>query len=285
MSNTWHSPVPHADVPIGPAGWVRVVLRGIGLAIVTFGGLLVLLAVRLVERPVWDQHRPWTPVITVFVCRMCLLILGLRHGTSGQIMRHKGAVVSNHATWLDIFVLNARKRVYFVSKSEVANWPGIGWLARATGTVFIERRPKDALEQKRLFQTRLKFGHKLLFFPEGTSTDSVSITDFKSTLFAAFFEPELYDALWIQPTTVKYTAPKGQDARFYGWWGDMDFAQNFTKILAAPRQGRVDVVYHEPLKVSDYSNRKLLAADCKASVKYGFETGQIAAAKRLGQTT
>ncbi|MGJ8583277.1 MAG: lysophospholipid acyltransferase family protein [Marinosulfonomonas sp.] len=285
MSKTWHSPVPQVHVPITKAGWIRVVLRGLALAMVTLSGLAVLLLVRLVERPVWDQHRPWTPIITVFVCRMCLRILGLRHGTSGQIMREKGAVVSNHATWLDIFVLNAQKRVYFVSKSEVANWPGIGWLARATGTVFIERNPKDALEQKRLFQARLNVGHRLLFFPEGTSTDSQSLTSFKSTLFAAFFEPELYDKLWIQPTTVRYTAPKGQDARFYGWWGDMDFAENFVKILAAPRQGRVDIIYHAPLKVSDYQSRKILASDCKEAVKLGFETGQIATAPRLGQAT
>ncbi|WP_367998774.1 lysophospholipid acyltransferase family protein, partial [Photobacterium sanguinicancri] len=54
-------------------------------------------------------------------------------------MKQHGAVVANHSSWLDIFALNARKRIYFVSKAEVAKWPGIGWLARATGTVFINR--------------------------------------------------------------------------------------------------------------------------------------------------
>ncbi len=58
-----------------------------------------------------------------------------------------GALVANHSSWLDIFVLNAAEPVYFVSKAEVAGWPGIGWLARATGTLFIRRDPREAAVQ------------------------------------------------------------------------------------------------------------------------------------------
>jgi lyso-ornithine lipid O-acyltransferase len=97
-------------------------------------------------------------------------------------MQHKGALVANHASWLDIFTLNACDRIYFVSKSEVAGWPGIGWLARATGTVFINRQGREAQMQKLLFEARLRAGHRLLFFPEGTSTDGQRVLDFKSTL-------------------------------------------------------------------------------------------------------
>ena len=43
-------------------------------------------------------------------------------------MIERGAVVANHSSWLDIFALNATQKIYFVAKSEVANWPGIGWL-------------------------------------------------------------------------------------------------------------------------------------------------------------
>ena len=95
-------------------------------------------------------------------------------------------VVANHASWLDIFALNAPQRIYFVSKDEVRDWPGIGWLARATGTVFIARKSREAGVQARLFETRMAAGHRLLFFPEGTSTDGRRVLPFKTTLFAAF---------------------------------------------------------------------------------------------------
>jgi 1-acyl-sn-glycerol-3-phosphate acyltransferase len=80
--------------------------------------------------------------------------------------------VANHAGWLDIFTLNAVQRVYFVSKSEVAAWAGVGVLARVTGTVFIDRQARQAAEQARMLQDRLAAGHRLLFFPEGTSSDA-----------------------------------------------------------------------------------------------------------------
>ena len=186
-------------------------------------------------------------------------------------MRYPGAVVANHASWLDIFVLNAGKRVYFVSKSEVAGWPGIGWLAKATGTVFITRDAREAATQKAVFEARLSAGHKLLFFPEGTSSDGLRVLPFKSTLFAAFFAPELQGFVRIQPVTVVYRPPAGKDRQFYGWWGDMDFGEHLLKMLAAPAQGSVEVVYHAPVAVADFSDRKALERHCETVVRRTFE--------------
>ncbi|MDJ0628890.1 MAG: 1-acyl-sn-glycerol-3-phosphate acyltransferase [Rhodobacter sp.] len=267
MTPTWQSADVPAPVPITPAGWVRVVFRGLTLGSITFGCLGILLLVRLVERPFFGQRRPWTPFITQFVCRMAFVILGIRYRTHGHLMRQPGAVVANHSSWLDIFTLNARKRIYFVSKSEVADWPGIGWLARATGTVFITRQMRDARAQQAVFEDRLHAGHKLLFFPEGTSTDGLRVLPFKSTLFAAFFTEPLRHGSWIQPVTVVYSCPKRQDPRFYGWWGDMEFGAHLLTVLAQHPQGAVDVTYHAPLRVADFPDRKALATACEAVVR------------------
>jgi len=211
-----------------------------------------------------------TPVITQVVCRTALVILGLRYQVRGTPMVERGAVVANHSSWLDIFTLNARKRIYFVSKSEVAGWPVIGWLARATGTVFINRDTREARHPKEVFEARLKAGHKLLFFPEGTSTDGMQVLPFKSTLFAAFFSDALRGFLHVQPVTVIYRAPAGQDPRFYGWWGDMEFGPHLLKVLAARRQGSVELVYHPPLRVADFESRKALARACEEAVRGGL---------------
>ena len=170
----------------------------------------------------------------------------------------------------DIFALNASKRIYFVSKAEVAAWPGIGWLARATGTVFIKRDRNKAREQIDVFKDRLAAGHKLLFFPEGTSTDGQLVLAFKPTLFAAFFDPVLIDRMRVQPVTVRYEAPQGADPRFYGWWGDMDFGPHLLATLAAPRQGRVTVIYHQPVKLTDFADRKHLALALETTVRSGL---------------
>ena len=250
-------------------GWFIVLLRGVPMATVVFGGLAILLMLRMIERPIFGQDRPVTPFLTQLVCRISLAIMGIGFQLRGTPMRHKGAIVANHGAWLDIFVLNASQRIYFVSKSEVASWPGIGWLARATGTVFIKRDPKEARIQKAVFEERLMHNHRLLFFPEGTSTDSLRVLPFKTTLFAAFFDPKIKHDMYIQPVSVNYHAPKGTDPRFYGWWGDMEFGTHLLYTLARLRQGRVEVVYHAPRKVDDYSSRKELAAALEADVRKG----------------
>jgi 1-acyl-sn-glycerol-3-phosphate acyltransferase len=249
------------------AGWLRVALKGATLGLVIFAGLALMLALRLIERPLFGLNRPWTPGLTRVVCTASFTILGIGFRQTGTPMRGPGAAVANHSSWLDIFALNARKRIYFVSKSEVAAWPGIGWLARATGTVFIARKGTEAKAQADLFAARLKAGHRLMFFPEGTSTDGQRVLPFKPTLFAAFFAPDLRDLLQVQPVTVIWQAPPGADPRFYGWWGDMEFGAHLLAVLASPRQGSVEVVYHPPLRVADFPDRKALAMACEAAVR------------------
>ena len=64
--------VPPPRLRITPFGWLRVLWRGGMIGILTYGGLLVLLLVRLVEWPLCGQARPVTPHITRFVCRTAL---------------------------------------------------------------------------------------------------------------------------------------------------------------------------------------------------------------------
>lgn len=267
MNLDWDMPPEPALDALSLSDWLRVVRRGLPLGLLVFGGLLVLLLIRLIERPLFGLQRPITPHLTQFVCRNAFRLMGIPFSIHGAPMMHRGAIVANHSSWLDIFTLNASKRIYFVSKSEVAAWPGIGWLARATGTVFIKRDRKEAKQQQQVFEDRLLAGHKLLFFPEGTSTDSKVVLPFKTTLFQAFFHDHLRHEMHIQAATVRYHAPAGGDPRFYGWWGDMDFGPHLLKVLAARSQGAVEVVYHPPVRVDDFPNRKTLAAHLEAQVR------------------
>lgn len=253
----------------GWVGWTLVLLRGLVLGAITYGGLALLLLLRLIERPIFGQARPLTPYVTQAVCKAAFVVLQLPLTVRGTPMNRKGAVVANHSSWLDIFALNAAQRVYFVSKAEVAGWPGIGWLARATGTVFIARKGTEAKLHQEIFEARLRAGHKLLFFPEGTSTDAVRVLPFKSTLFQAFYTHGLDHIMHIQPVTVVYHAPPGEDPRYYGWWGDMEFGPHLLMTLAARRQGRVEVIFHPEVPVDAFEGRKELAAHCERVIRAG----------------
>lgn len=266
MSFTWDGDPPPPPRRRGILGGLRLVVRGPLLALVVFGGLGALLVLRVIEAPLFAPRRPWTPFITQGVCRAALRLLAIQRQVQGQ-PAIGAAMVANHSSWIDIFALNAATRLYFVAKAEVAAWPGIGWLARATGTVFIRRARRDAALQRDLIAARLAAGHGLLFFPEGTSTDGQRVLEFKPTLFAAF---TARGQGHIQPVTVQYSAPPGEDARFLSWWGEMDFATHLLAVMRAPRGGQVKVIFHPPLNVADYPDRKALAKAAEAAVRVGF---------------
>lgn len=251
--------------PLGAIGWLIAALRAVPIALLCFGGMLILLIARSAERVFAGRNRPVTPFWVQWVCRASLAIMGLRLTVVGTPMRQSGIVVANHSSWLDIFTLNAALRICFVAKSEVARWAFIGPLARATGTLFITRKTTEAKRQQVQFETRLRDGDRLLFFPEGTSTDSTFVLPFKSTLFAALFA--MRQDLWVQPVTVVYQAPKGADPRFYGWYGTMDFAPHLLVTLAQWPQGDVTITLHDPLRVAEYRSRKDLAAAAEDAVR------------------
>jgi 1-acyl-sn-glycerol-3-phosphate acyltransferase len=54
-------------------------------------------------------------------------------------MPSSGLLVSNHLSYLDIIVLSSIQPCVFVAKGDVARWPLFGWLARAAGTIFVDR--------------------------------------------------------------------------------------------------------------------------------------------------
>lgn len=270
MSFTWSPEQEPPRTALTRAGRLRAGLRATAIVAVLIAGVGATLPLRLLERPLFGSRRPWTPVIAQSVWRAVFVILRMRHETAGAPMARPGAVVANHTSWLDIPVLNARDGVFFVAKSEVAGWPVIGALARLGGTVFIARDRRHARTHRRIMADRLKAGHKLLFFPEGTSTDGLRVLPFKSTLFEAFFDDELRPVTHIQPVSVIYRAPPGEDPRFYGWWGDMDLAPHLLQVLAVRRNGSVRVVWHEPVPVADFAGRKTLARHVEAVVRAGL---------------
>ena len=272
----WQSQREPPKPPLTLVSVIMGLIKAVPVLFIVFSGLSVLLFFRLIEYPIFGQTRPVTPYITKLVCRSCLFFIGLRCQVKGTPMVQRGAIVSNHASWLDIFSLNAFQRVYFVSKSEVSRWPLIGQLAQATGTLFVERNPQKAVKQLKLFEKRLGAGHRLLFFPEGTSSDGLQVLPFKSTLFAALFTGELKQVSFVQPVSLYYEAPTGQDERFYGWWGDMVLAKHLLVTLATLRHGCVHVTFSDPVAVADFTSRKELAHNLERTV---VETHSAARAK------
>ena len=91
MSDWLQDTLPKPQVTV--AGKLRVIWRGVRLGLLVYGGLLLLLVLRLVERPLFGQARPWTPHVTQFVCRKAFAILRIGYVVTGCPMTAPGAIV------------------------------------------------------------------------------------------------------------------------------------------------------------------------------------------------
>ena len=160
----------------------------------------------------------------------------------------------------------------FVAKTEVASWPGLGPLSRMAQTVFIDRSRGATLKERDQMRTRLESGEQLILFPEGTSNDGNAVLPFKSSLFAVAERP-VVDAqgashpLTVQPVSLAYSRLDGMPMQrafrpFFAWYGDMTLAHHLYQVLGLGNV-TVEVVYHPPVTIEDFSDRKALAHHCR----------------------
>lgn len=183
----------------------------------------------------------------------------------------------NHISYLDIPVIGSLVRGAFIAKSEVADWGLFGFLARLGQTVFISRAREDAEKVKSQIVTMIDQKKSLILFAEGTSTDGTSVLPFKSSLFGLLLERP--DNILVQPVTIDLlsvdgkTLPPGPSPLRdrYAWHRDMTIEMtDHLKAFFAGSGARLRVTFHEPLKASCFTDRKVLALACQEAVAKGL---------------
>ena len=138
-------------------------------------------------------------------------------------------IVANHVSWLDIFVINALHPCRFVAKSEIREWPVLGWLVDQAGTVFIARGNRRDL--RHIFKGlvgRLQLGERVAFFPEGTTAAQGSVLPFHANLFEAAIDAQVA----VQPYALRYLDQQGRLHAAVDFVGEMSFVQSIVAILS-----------------------------------------------------
>ncbi|WP_119167379.1 lysophospholipid acyltransferase family protein [Algihabitans albus] len=187
---------------------------------------------------------------------------------------HPTLYVANHASYLDITVLGSLLKCSFVAKSEIADWPGFGLLAKLQRSVFVDRRRGSTGNHRDEMMRRLEAGDDLVLFPEGTSGDGTFVLPFKSALFSVAERRPHGRPLPVQPVSIAYTrldgVPMGRYLRpFFAWYGDMDLGSHLPQALG---MGDLTVVveFHDPVSLDDFESRKALTTQCQAAVSRGL---------------
>ncbi|WP_298014448.1 lysophospholipid acyltransferase family protein [uncultured Castellaniella sp.] len=162
--------------------------------------------------------------------RALLVLCGVRVRVLGRPMR-RGAVLwaVNHVSWVDIFVLNSVRTTSFVAKSDIRRWPVIGLLVAWAGTLFIDRRHRQAVrEAGRQMAACFRHGDVVGLFPEGTTTDGADILPFH----AGLFEAAVQSAVPVQPVALRFLR-RGRRAPELAFVGDQTLAANLWFLLGA----------------------------------------------------
>ncbi len=144
-------------------GIVRLIIF---IFLLTFVTLLVLLTAWVPGRISGARLSAW---LLVPVCRLLLRLFNVKFTApeAGRLTRHNGFVFPNHLSFLDVILLFTIFPVRFLSKAEIANWPFLGWIARAVDTVFVKREDKTSREQARTALANIRTFPAVVLFPEG----------------------------------------------------------------------------------------------------------------------
>lgn len=127
--------------------------------------------------------------------------------------------------------MNAARPVAFVSKSEVRDWPLIGWLAAQADTVFLRRGSRGhAKIVNAEIDALLNAGKDVAIFPEGTTTDGTHLLGFH----AALLQPAVETGRPIQPVALSYETPDGLRSLAPAYVGDTPLLTCLGEILATP---------------------------------------------------
>lgn len=194
----------------------------------------------------------------------CLLALcGVRVRVQGAPVL-QGAVlwVANHVSWVDVFVLNHVRTTSFVAKSDIRRWPVIGLLVAWAGTLFIDRRHRQAVrEAGRQITACFQQGDVVGLFPEGTTTDGLDILPFHVGLFEAAVQA----AVPVQPVALRFLQ-RGRRAPELAFVGDQTLAGNLWFLLSA-RGVVVECEFLPPIAPAAGLDRSQLAHRAHAAVR------------------
>lgn len=165
-------------------------------------------------------------------------------------------IAANHVSWLDILAISSVRATRFIAKSEIRDWPVVGWICERAGTLFVRRtRRHDTGRINALVHEAIAEGDCVGLFPEGTTTEGGQLLKFHSSLF----EPAVANEAVVVPAAIAYALPDGTPCRAAAFAGELTFAQSMGLII---RQRKIvaTLSFGEPIATAGAHRREVALA-------------------------
>ena len=227
-------------------GIVLLVFRSVVFVVLTLTCTVIALLGSVVGGHRWalGMQRFWSVVmLKVFGVKTVL------HGNKPKV----GLMMSNHQSYIDIWIIPKYAITVFVAKAEVKKMPLVGWGASAVNTVYVDRSDKDSRRAtKNEIAERIRNGRSVIIFPEGTTGDGNGLLPLKPGMFFTAAE----EGFPIIPTAIFYEDPD------LAWVGDDNMAGHFFRNFSK-WSTTAHVTFGEPITGTDGEELMIRVRDWK----------------------
>ncbi len=196
------------------------------------------------------------------ICR----IIGLEIKVEGKTPKPPYFLVSNHLSYIDVFMFISKTKSVFIAKSEVLSWPFFGFMSQTVGMLFVDRTKKtDVKRINELISKRITNVQGVLLFPEGTTTAGETVLPFKASLLAYPAEMNLP----VHYASIRYSTPEAEPhaSESVCWWREITFLSHFIELLKLRKIYGTITFGDEPIINND---RKELAVELQRKVNQQF---------------
>lgn len=149
---------------------------------------LIVAVLSILIYPIDHKRKVSNPLMKLWTS-IVLFVYGIKVNVYGSenIDASKGKIyISNHASYLDIFVQLAKlpDNVRMIYKKEINRVPVLGWAMWSVGFVALDRvNIRSAMKSLDKAARRVKEGLSVVIYPEGTRTLTGEVGEFKRGMF------------------------------------------------------------------------------------------------------
>jgi lyso-ornithine lipid O-acyltransferase len=170
-----------------------------------------------------------------------LYVMGMRVTVQGELPHFPCIIMCNHRAGIDPLVILRDVLAWPVSKAEVANWPALGYGAKRSGIIFLQRESlKSRKETLQAIADKVKEGWPVILFPEGTTHRTPVTGPFKKGSFQLAAD----EGLPIVPAALIFGSTEDY------WIGTQSFLDHFMQRFGTWRM-TVKIVYGTAFRASD----------------------------------
>jgi 1-acyl-sn-glycerol-3-phosphate acyltransferase len=222
--------------------------------------LVILIIVPIIFHPI-ARKAPKRRQFASLLYRRFYNALNIKLIIEGTPTQETALWVCNHISWLDILLLAGNNTVDFIAKTEVGDWPLIGYIVKRAGTLLIERDNKfQAYRALPKLQERIKKGVPVLIFPEGTTSNGSTTLAFKPM----FYQAAVRENILIQPISLQYFDMSGKITESVAFINDDDISTSLKRILDQPKI--TAIIQFLPVVSAANHHRKQLATMNRQSI-------------------